>query len=677
MRSSEAALEDLEPSMEELYEDAPCGYLSLLPDGTVVKVNRTLLRALGMDAGAVVGRRFPDLLAPGSRIYHATHWGPLLELQDEVREVPLDILRSDGSRLAALFSAFVKRDADGRARIVRASLFDATDRRRYERRLVAARDNERAVRQLGQRAVDGVPIAALLDEATTLLRDGLGTQDVSIDEHVAPDTGGETRDDRVIRLALGRPGGRVGEIRARREAPFDEGDRGFAHAVGLVVGGAVARERAEALAYHRARRDQLTGLPNRLALQESMGATIGDMSAHDPAFPICMLDLAEFKLVNDSRGHRVGDELLRAVAARLLVHAPVGSTVGRVEGDEFLVVGPAGMDQEALAVTVSAALATPFALDGIEYLARCRMGTLAADAAASPDECLVVNASVAMYVAKAQRVEHVAYRPEMRERSQERMQTEAELRVALREGQLRVFYQPVVSLEDRRVASMEALVRWEHPERGLVPPGAFIPIAEESDLICDLGEFVLREATRQLAEWRAAGVVGPDVSVAVNVSARQFERPGFAATVRDALAAAGLAARPELLGLEVTETMLVDDTSGERVFAELSAIGVGLLLDDFGTGVSSLGRLKRLPVDTLKIDRAFISGLGENDEDEAIVAAILAMSEKLGLAVVAEGAETEAQLDLLAGLGCRRVQGFVFSRPLPAAEMAVFAPARG
>jgi EAL domain-containing protein (putative c-di-GMP-specific phosphodiesterase class I) len=296
-----------------------------------------------------------------------------------------------------------------------------------------------------------------------------------------------------------------------------------------------------------------------------------------------------------------------------------------------------------------------------------------ADVTAPAEECLVINAGIAMYAAKAADVEHVEYRSEMRERSQKRMQVEAELRVALREGQLRVFYQPVVSLDDRRTVSMEALVRWEHPEHGLVPPGAFIPIAEQSDLICDLGEFVLGEATRQLAAWRAEGVVGPDVGVAVNVAARQFNRPGFAALVRGALASAELLDRPELLGLEVTETMLVEASPGhEDVFGALSALGVRLLLDDFGTGVSSLSRLKRLPVDTLKIDRAFIVGLGENAEDEAIVDAILAMAGKLDLEVVAEGVETETQLALLARLGCSRVQGFAFSRPLPAGEMKAF-----
>jgi diguanylate cyclase (GGDEF)-like protein/PAS domain S-box-containing protein len=671
--SSEPLAPAVEPSLEELYEDAPCGYLSLTPDGTVTRVNRTLLRALGTDAHAVVGRPLAELLAPGSRIYQATRWGPLLELQGEVREVPLDLVRADGSRLPALLNAAVRRDADGRVLGVQASLFDASDRRRYERTLIDARDRERAVRELGQHAVEGLPVTALRERAAALLRDRLRTDDIAFLEGAGPAPAGEAHDDRVIRVALGRPDQPAGAIRARRAEPFAEADRGLCHAVALVVGAAVARQRDERLAFERARRDALTGLPNRLALQEEMEVTLAAMTEADPRFALCLVDIADFRLLNDSRGYRVGDDLLCAVAERLVDHAPAGTSVGRVGDDEFLVVGPIGVGEEEMARRVAEALAAPFELDGMEHVVRSNMGTVSAGCGVVPNECLVLNAGIAMYAAKQAEREHVAYRPDLRERSQERMQTEAELRIAVREGQLRVFYQPVVSLEDRTTVSMEALVRWEHPTRGLVPPGAFIPIAEESELICDLGDFVLREATRQLAEWRAAGIVGPEVSVAVNVAARQFSRPGFTETVRAALAAAGLLERPELLGLEVTETMLVEARDGAPdVFAELSALGVGLLLDDFGTGVSSLSRLKRLPVDTLKIDRAFIIGLARSEEDEAIVAAILAMADKLGLRVVAEGADDERHVELLHELGCRRVQGFVFSRPLPADELAAF-----
>ena len=674
MRSSSPLPDSLEPSVEELYEDAPCGYATLAADGTVLRANRTLLRALGLDAGAVVGQVFEELLAPGSRIYHATYWGPLLELQDEVREIPVDLVRGDGSRLTVLFSAFVSRDESGAVQTVRASLFDASDRRRYERELVAARDGERAIRLLGQRAVEGLDSEALRADATELLRQRLGSDDVVISAAAEWEMPREVpAGERLIHVPLGRPGARVGSIIARRATPFDDAERGFAHALALVVGGAIARERAAAQVFQRAREDVLTGLPNEFALQEAMEAIFPSLSP-ESGFPICLLDLAGFRLLNDSRGHQVGNTLLRSVGARLCAQAPAGSLVGRVGGDEFLVVAPVGFDEDRLAEVLSEALDEPFAIDGMAYRAQANMGTLSVGLDADPTECVVMNARIAMHLAQDAGQLSLTYVPEMRERSQRRMQIEAELAVALREDQLRVFYQPVVSLEDGRTVSMEALVRWEHPDHGLVPPGAFIPVAEQTDLICDLGEFVLREATRQLAQWRDEGVIGPDVSVAVNVSPRQFARPGFPAAVVSALEDAGLAGRPALLGLEITETMLMNSGSdAEQALTSLSETGVGLLLDDFGTGLSSLARLKRLPVDTLKIDRAFISELGRGDEDEAIVAAILAMAGKLGLRIVAEGAETQAQLELLRELGCERVQGFVYSRPLPAADFAAYA----
>jgi EAL domain-containing protein (putative c-di-GMP-specific phosphodiesterase class I) len=231
-----------------------------------------------------------------------------------------------------------------------------------------------------------------------------------------------------------------------------------------------------------------------------------------------------------------------------------------------------------------------------------------------------------------------------------RIRIEAELREALREGHLRVFYQPVVRRRDGRLVGFEALVRWEHPVRGLIPPDAFIPVAEDCGLIVDVGSFVLDEACRQLVAWREDGMVAGDVGVAVNVSARQLALPGFAAEVASVLARHGLQSSPRLLGLEITESLLMESGApAAATLAALAALGVGLLLDDFGTGASSLARLKRFPVDTLKIDRAFITGLGAGSEaDDAIVAAIVALAGKLNLRVVAEGVETPEQLDILA-----------------------------
>jgi diguanylate cyclase (GGDEF)-like protein/PAS domain S-box-containing protein len=580
-RSAPSSSPPAAPSYEELYEDAPCGYLSLLGDGTVVQANRTLLRSLGRSADEVVGRvRLQDLMAPGSRIYHATHWGPKLDLQGEVREVPVDLVRADGERQPVLLNAVVGPAGGDAAATIRCSVFDASDRRRYERELVAARDTERD-----------------------------------------------------------------------------------------------ARRRAE----HLARHDPLTELANRLLVDERISRAIVRARRDGTSFAVLLLDLDEFKLVNDSLGHHAGDDLLRSVARRLSGALPDADTIGRIGGDEFVVLVDdlaAAGGADAIAERIRAVLEPPFDLEGARRGVRASVGVAVSDGRADDlrlDADLLRDADIAMYRAKALRhVGHVVFDVSMRAHSVERLRMETELRSAIAEGQLRVVYQPVVSTDDERIVSMEALVRWHHPEHGVVPPGVFITAAEELGLIGEIGAFVLEESCRQLAVWRRDGVAAPDVGVAVNVSARQLEEPRFAGDVADVIGRSGLAGAPHLLGLEVTETLLMDSgEEGAAVLRDLSAMGVGVLLDDFGTGFSSLARLKRLPVDTLKIDRVFVAGLGDTSgDDDAIVGAVVAMAAQLGLRVVAEGVETRAQLACLQRMRCDRVQGFLFSRPLPADEMA-------
>jgi EAL domain-containing protein (putative c-di-GMP-specific phosphodiesterase class I) len=284
----------------------------------------------------------------------------------------------------------------------------------------------------------------------------------------------------------------------------------------------------------------------------------------------------------------------------------------------------------------------------------------------SDPELLLRHADVAMHRAKdSSRGGHLRFDPSMGRRSEERVRIEVELRAALRNDELRVHYQPIVCGSTGEVASLEALVRGRHPTRGLVSPGLFVPVAEDSGLVVELGRFVLGEACRQLAEWRRGAVVDPGVGVAVNVSARQLALPEFPEEVARALRAAGLDDEPGLLSLEITETVLMADESHAAVLADLATLGVGLSLDDFGTGASALARLKRFPVDTVKIDRSFVSGLGQPDgADDAIIAAIMALARALGLEVIAEGVETVEQLERLLAMGCERIQGYLFSKPL-------------
>jgi diguanylate cyclase (GGDEF)-like protein len=417
----------------------------------------------------------------------------------------------------------------------------------------------------------------------------------------------------------------------------------------------------------------VTDLPNRLLLRERLQHEAARARRDGTGFALCLLDVDDFKLINDTLGHAAGDDLLRAIAARLDGAMRTTDMLARLGGDEFVVLGPDLQTEEearSLARRVADALRPPFTLQGSDLAVRASIGVVQGGGDSTAD-ALLRDVDLAMYDAKSRgRGQQALFDASMRERLRNRVRVESELDEALRNGDLRVYYQPVVTAGERRISGVEALVRWQHPEGGLVPPDEFIPVAEATGQIIELGRFVMEEACRQLVSWRAEGLVDDAFHVAVNVSWRQLTRPGFPEDVAAVLAHTGL--DPARLGLEITETIAMDsaESSGE-VLDQLAALGVELLLDDFGTGVSSLARLKRLPVDTLKIDRAFVRGVGDReDEDDAIVAAILAMADALGLEVVAEGVETEAQLARLDQLGCGLIQGFLFSRPLPAAELA-------
>jgi diguanylate cyclase (GGDEF)-like protein/PAS domain S-box-containing protein len=423
--SSEAVRRALEPSAEELYEDAPCGYLSMLQDGTLAKVNRTLLRSMGYAPEELLGRRLHDLLAPGSRIYHETHWGPRLALEGEVREVPVDLVRADGTRLTALLNAVLTRTAEGHPSVIRASVFDATDRRRYERELVASRDVERDARRqserllavlktrsalqsavvgLSTRALEGIALADLLEEATATVREALGAGHVSVvtdgSAHPEVPDGPATLD-----VPIGPPSRSCGRLQVARAArrPFSEGEADFLDAVGTVLANAMERRRIEDATRHLALHDALTGLPNRTKLDADLRAQIQVARAAGSAFALCLLDLDDFKLVNDTFGHAAGDTLLQAVGDRLRESVRPMDTVARLGGDEFVVlagdVTSAGGPQ-ALAERLIACLERPFVIHGATYSVRTSMGVVSGGADSRAADVLR-DADIAMYEAKA------------------------------------------------------------------------------------------------------------------------------------------------------------------------------------------------------------------------------------------------------------------------------------
>ncbi|MBE2319720.1 EAL domain-containing protein [Solirubrobacter sp. CPCC 204708] len=673
-----------DPSLEELYEDAPCGYLSMTADGTITRANRTFARSLGMGAEALVGLRLQSLMTAGSRLYAETHWRPRLDLAGELREMPIDLVRPDGSRLPVLLSAVQVGDS------VRASLFDASDRRRYERELVAARDVERAARERVERLQElsaALSAAVGVDAVAQALVDTVF--DAVAPEHCAVVLEGATVHERkelvgaagptVERvLALEVSGQRIGSLALTLlgDRALSPEERVFLDA--CAAAGATALRRADLYAQmqHQAVRDPLTGLPNWTLLLERLEHLIARSRRNGEPFAVVAVGLDNFKLVNDTRGHAVGNEVLKLIAARLSGAIRETDLVARAGGDEFIVVYAdlaAEEESDVVAARLQATFDAPLVTSDGEIFVRASIGVVAAGTQVQDAERVLGDADVALMAAKRSAAgRHIRFDSTMRERARERARVEQELRTALVKDELVVHYQPIVYADDGALKSMEALVRWEHPVRGRVSPGVFVPVAEDCGLIVDIGRHVLRTACRQLAAWRAAGVVGEDVGVTVNVSARQLEQSGLAADVAAALAESGLDATPAVLGLELTESMLMNSPNSalDRLH-ELRALGVRLLLDDFGTGASSLARLRRLPVDTLKIDRAFITGLGRADsDDDAFVAAITSLAAALRLETVAEGVETDQQLARLRELGATSIQGFLFSQALPADEFA-------
>lgn len=432
---------------------------------------------------------------------------------------------------------------------------------------------------------------------------------------------------------------------------------------------AAARRRAEQALDYRAHFDAVTGLANRDLFLDRLGQATARASRNSQLVALVLLDLDRFKAINESLGHSTGDALLRQVGQRLKSCLRDGDTVARPSGDEFaIVLGDAARAEDVVPVArkLLAALEQPFSLDGREVFVGASMGIGLFPRDGSDVETLLKNTDAAVSNAKALGGNGFRfYAPEMNERVSTRFALEASLRRAIERDELRVYYQPKVSLATGEPASAEALVRWQHPEMGLVPPSDFIPLAEETGLILPLGEWVLESVCEQLRQWLDAGLAVP--AVAVNLSGRQFGQENLVPMVQECLRINDLDAK--YLELEITESILMDDMEAAiATLGELKEVGVKLSLDDFGTGYSSLAYLKRLPIDHLKIDRAFVRDITTDPDDAAICLAVIGLAHNLKLKVIAEGVETEAQMRYLRRHGCDEIQGYYFSKPLPVAD---------
>jgi diguanylate cyclase (GGDEF)-like protein len=461
--------------------------------------------------------------------------------------------------------------------------------------------------------------------------------------------------------------------RERRE--FSPHDLDFLLTVGHVLNSAIEGRLAEERIRHDALHDALTGLPNRTLLLERLRQALARTERDGRRLALFFLDVDHLKVLNDSLGHHAGDELLRAIGPRLRALLRPADTVARFGGDEFAVLCEEVADEPValrLAERLVGAFDEPFQVGGEPRFGSVSVGVVVSDPAAprGPDE-LLSDADAALYRAKERgRGRHEAFDAGLRARIMSRLRVESELRRALEgEGRLWVAYQPFYRLPDETIAGVEALVRWDHPERGPIAPPDFIPVAEDSGLIVELGEWVLRTACRQVAVWRRETGVD-DLRLSVNVSARQMALPGLVGAVERVLAETAIPAPS--LGLEITEGLLLEETpTTAQTLEGLQALGVRLMLDDFGTGYSSLGYLRNYAIDVLKIDRTFVDDLGHDGlGDAAIVEAIVGMAKALGMRVIPEGVETAGQLARLSALGCDYAQGFHLARPLPAEDLA-------
>lgn len=436
-----------------------------------------------------------------------------------------------------------------------------------------------------------------------------------------------------------------------------------------------ATRRINHMAYH----DELTGLPNRRMFNQSIVQAIEESSSSKSSFAIMVLDIDRFKMINDSLGHTVGDQFLQEVSSRIKqTISGHNIMLARIGGDEFTLLCrdyESEQEIEVLASSIISCIQAPYRLKESDFFVSASIGIALFPIHGENEIQLLKNADTAMYeVKKKGKNDFQFFTAELNQKLQQKIELEGDLRRAIERGELLLHYQPQIRTEDRMMIGIEALIRWEHPDKGMLSPALFIPIAEETGLIYEIGSWVLREACLQMRKWHDEG--GPLIPISVNLSSQQFHQTNLAEYIMSILEETGL--EPAYLELEITESMMMDAEVSSSILNQLNDYGIRISLDDFGTGYSSLSYLKMFPIHKVKIDRSFIREITENNNDRAIVSTIIAMAKHLNMEVIAEGIETKEQLDILTDNSCSKIQGYYFSKPLSAVDVenSFFIPRR-
>ncbi len=681
---AESALRRAEEKYRSIFENAREGIFRVDPDGRLLAVNPALAQMLGYGSPeemmAEAGGRPDPHLAP-DELARA-----VARLRDEgaVQGVECEVLRKDGRRLWVSASAHTARDEAGRVVHYEGTAVDVTERKRsveevrrtvsvLRSTLESTADGILVVDRSGRVVSSNQRLAQLWRLTPDELQQGSAVQFL---DHVrgqlkSPETFLET-----VALMDAQP-----EAESFDVLEFEDGRVFECYSLPHRLDGAAVgrvwsfreiteRRRAEERIEYQAYHDSVTGLPNRLLLMDRLTQALVHAHRHQRRLAVLFLDVDHFKLVNDTLGHAAGDRLLRSVAERLSACVRADDTVARVGGDEFMVLFSDLQRSDhapRMAEKVLQALEHPFTIEGETVYVTASVGVALYPEDGDESGALMRNADTAMYRAKELgRNNYQLCTPGMNTRAIERMSLESGLRRALERDEFVLHYQPLVDLATGRWVGTEALLRWQHPQLGLVPPDTFIPLAEESRLILPLGEWVLHAACGQLKRWREAGLDG--LRMSVNLSMRQLQQRELARSVEASLRRAGVPA--DALELEITESVAMHNVDWTKsVLRALREMGVRISIDDFGTGQSSLSHLKHFPLSTLKIDRGFVRDIAIDPDDEAIVKAVIALAHTLKLAVVAEGIETDAQLAFLADAGCEEGQGYLFCAPRPASEL--------